>query len=254
MSRKREREEGDERDETCRVYLSCGGWNTCVRLYRPIAFDTLDEDMFPGLAFFFAPRVVGVINECHILSLSEVNRPCDHLIGQRLWLPCKYHGPFRCSCHTLEKIARGVLQLERELLFFPRKLTVLRNNAEKHENAPFIHIDTLNRTATVYLSGLPLPKSEYGSISLHVLDDERSITRAIAAAFSDRDQVTNGGTKCVLCGLTTNGNCSVCRCWVCKECDVLCCLCGKNACKACVVDNEENARNGGVCCFNCYSL
>ncbi|RNF23621.1 uncharacterized protein Tco025E_02843 [Trypanosoma conorhini] len=254
MGTKRQREEGEDGSEKCRVYFSYGDWNALVTLYRPLAFDTLDPETFPGLTFFFAPRVVGVMNGHYVLSLNGVNRPCDHLLRQRPWLPCSYHGPFRCSCHALEQIARGVRQLERELTFLPRRLALRVTKAGKHETAPFIYMDNLTRAATICLCGLPLPQTVLGPMTLCLLDDEYSIARAISSAFSESHRKMNAGTKCVLCAAETDRTCSVCGCWVCAKCDIQCCSCGKNACKACVVNIEEIPTKEEEYCLNCYSL
>ncbi|ESL07065.1 hypothetical protein TRSC58_05252 [Trypanosoma rangeli SC58] len=253
MGIKRQRQAEEDGGGKFCVYLSYGDWNALVPLYRSFDLETFDEETFPGLTFFFAPRVVGVMDGHYLLSLSDVNRPCDQLLSQRPWLPCSYHGPFRCSCHALGKIARRVRQLERELMVFPKRLVLAMTKMGKHEDAPFIYIDILARSLTVCLCGLPLPQTVLGPMALYMLDDEYSIARATATPFSKRGQEKNQGTNCVLCAAETDGVCSICRCWVCQKCDIECCICGKKACKACAVSGEEIPTNRGVNCLNCYS-
>lgn len=252
MSTKRHRLEGSEVNGHCRARVCCGGWSGVVRLYRPLTLDALEEKAFPGLAFFFSPSVVGARGEPCVLG--EGSTPCDELVAQRPWRPCNSHGPFRCSCFLLDALARALLQLERELMLRPRRVGVVVDNAGRHEEAPFVHIDTAKNVATLYLCGLPLPHRQYGPFPLSVVDDEHSINMALATTFSNMSPTEDKNRACVLCIRDTDGACSVCRCVVCTECDVQCHVCKKRACKTCSVFSDEPPADEGFCCFNCYSL
>ncbi|ORC86404.1 uncharacterized protein TM35_000281200 [Trypanosoma theileri] len=258
MKRKRpiEEEEKENRGQYA-AYLCSGSWCALVPLYRPLTADVVDGDVFPGIAFFFLPHVIGMKDDRYLLALSEGETPCDSLIKRRPWQPCSLHGPFRCSCFILEQLARNVFQLEQELMMLRVRIEVVVD--EKKDNQedmiPFLKVNTKERTVFLYLCGLPLPQRCYGPFNLYEVDDVMSIGHAITSALKGAQLMIKDFPKCVLCAIKTEDTCSVCQCVVCNNCGVLCLSCGKKACTACVVVvNTEALSEEDVCCFSCYNL
>ncbi|KAH9584207.1 hypothetical protein LSM04_003482 [Trypanosoma melophagium] len=262
MKRKRPIEEGEERETQGQyaAYLCSGSWSALVPLYRPLTADVVESDVFPGIAFFFLPHLIGMRDERYIFALSEGETPCDSLIKRRPWQPCNMHGPFRCSCFILEQLVRNVFQLEQELMLLRGRIEVVMENDDDNkkdhqEDVPFLGVNTKERTVFLYLCGFPLPQRCYGPIALYEVDNALSISNAIASALRGAQLMIKHPPKCVLCAGETDDTCSLCHCVVCNNCGVLCISCGKRTCTACVVVvNREELSAEDVYCFSCYTL
>ncbi|AAZ11464.1 hypothetical protein, conserved [Trypanosoma brucei brucei TREU927] len=250
---KRGREEGTEQCGQYSAYFRCGEWSSLVTLYRPITTEMIEEKLFRGVDFFFSPHVSDVVGSRLVLTICESGTPCDKLFKDRPWKPCSVHGPFRCSCHALEHVARQVIQLQRELLWFQGKLEVFDREEAQHPDTPFFQVDVAGGSVSLVLCGLPFPERRFGPFPLFSVDSRYSIGKAIAAASITAETTEPAVHKCVLCSISAESRCCICRCIVCAECGSVCDCCMRGACRACVVTDIGPQQCECALCIACHN-
>ncbi|KAG8343013.1 hypothetical protein TRVL_06158 [Trypanosoma vivax] len=249
---KRHREDDEQPQKFCSAYFCCGGWRALLVLRRPVTAEAIEEKHFPGLTFFFLPQVIGMQNGRLLLSIESSSSLCDRVHMNLQWKPCRTHGPFRCSCHVFEQIARSVFQLEWELMQHHRQLEVVMDDEPQHDDVPSFHINTTGRIALLNLCGLPIPTRQYGPFPLCSVDNRASIKRAVEVGFRGSEGIVNNEPKCVLCRVVTEVICNICRSALCRNCSARCAYCSNTMCTTCAVSSADAYEEGTTLyCFQC---
>ncbi|KAK7201825.1 hypothetical protein NESM_000249500 [Novymonas esmeraldas] len=197
---------------------------------------------FPGLAFFYSPVVVCVACGTATLMLGDPRAATERLARETRHRPCPLHGPFRCPCHVMHEVADGVAQLLREVFCQHVPFDV---SIDYHCPHPHLHIDSVARTWSLSLVGLPLPPLLVGSFPLGAAASPPSIkTRWLE--YRERSRVVEDA--CVVCGTAAAvTHCSRCLCQLCQRCGEHCDGCGSYVCRGCCAVSECSSTT----CYNC---
>ncbi|KPI90675.1 hypothetical protein ABL78_0271 [Leptomonas seymouri] len=226
-----------------RVRVVCGSFSSLLSLRGHVldAYGRFNTPEFPGLAFFYNPSVVSVESGMVVLHFPD-SSPADEYIRQYTrHHPCPTHGPFRCPCHIMHKVADGIAQLLREAFCQHSPFDVVID-CERHY--PHICIHTQLQAWSASLVGLPLPPRTFGPFPLGGVVSPSSI-KNYWSKYCQKSTVDENA--CVLCGVTTSTQCASCMCHVCGNCAEGCGLCGNIVCRGCSAADES----GTSICYRC---
>lgn len=197
---------------------------------------------FPGLTFFYEPRVESIAGGTVVLGFPST-RPVAQKIQQLSgYHPCPVHGPFPCPCHAMHTVADIVAQLLAEVFLQDSPFDVAIDCYRKY---PHIRIDSLSKTWEVCLVGLPLPDRIFGPFPTGKITSPQSI-KSHWLQYIEKSRIA--ADPCVMCGSSTPSRCMFCHYRLCKKCTEVCGRCGANVCQACCF---SAVGDGVTCCYSC---
>ncbi|CAJ1017554.1 hypothetical protein, conserved [Leishmania lindenbergi] len=226
-----------------RVQVACEN-TTCFVSLRGHVLDAqgrFNSVEFPGLAFFYNPVVACVASGTITLHFDSSNTVTERILHEHWRPPCPIHGPFRCACYTMHKVADEVAQLLREIFCQDAPFDVSIDCLRPY---PHIRIDSQTRTWSVSLVGLPLPPKAFGPFPLGTVTSPQSIKNHWFL-YSEKSRVV--GSACIMCGSGSVMECARCLCLLCTGCGEHCGACGRYICRGCSSAGES----GMTICYNC---
>lgn len=242
--------EGDatQREHRLSVVAKCGDatsvLNVPASVLECILYPTSQRhEACPGLFFFFTVSVLQVEHTQVVVRLTP-REGAAHDITARGNVPCPTHGPFWCSCEPMRFAAQQLLSLLNVVLGFPADFSIALVVDEPRPAVPHILVHSSARQWFVQLVGTALPPCQIGPFRLAPVDQIATLLRQWDPSSLQRQRRPD---CCAHCGGRTHGCCSLCRYFLCRDCQQNCEGCGRPTCRACCNYVEPQ----GHLCFAC---
>ncbi|KAG5498491.1 hypothetical protein JKF63_02777 [Porcisia hertigi] len=229
-----------------RVLVACENTTALVSLRGHVldAYGHFNSAEFPGLVFFYNPVVASVDSGAVTLSLCDSASITELILKQNWKTPCPVHGPFRCACNVMHKVADKVSQLLSETFCQHLPFDV---SIDCQRLYPHIHIDSQTKTWSLSLVGLPLPQKMLGPFPLGAVASPQSVKK-YWFEYTEKSKVVDNA--CIMCAVSTMTQCTRCLCPLCQCCGVICSACERYVCHGCSAACES----GMTICYHCPRL